>query len=102
MVGEEASIFELLKNSEDKEARDDGLEGLQEHHVGKLVMKELMGLSLESEVFKAKAAVLHEMNKHHIDEEEHDVFAHVKNLCSTQEIGKLFEKYEQAEEKAKS
>ncbi len=102
MIGEEASIFELLKDSDDEEAKDDGLEGLQEHHVGKIVLKELMDLSLDSEVFKAKAKVLDELNRHHIDEEEEDVFGHLKKLCSEQELDKLFEQYEAAEAKAKS
>ena len=102
MIGEEASIFELLKDSDDEEARDDGLEGLQEHHVGKIVLKELMDLSLDSDIFKAKAKVLDELNRHHIEEEEKDVFGHLKKLCSEQEMDKLFEQYEQAEEKAKS
>lgn len=90
-----------MKNAEDKEARDDGLEGIQEHHEGKLVMKELMELSLDSEVFKAKAKVLDEINRHHIKEEEEDVFGHLEKMCSDQDINRLFSQYDEAEEKAK-
>lgn len=101
MVGEEASIFARLKNVEDGEVRDDALEGLQEHHVGKVVLRELMDLDLDSEVFKAKAKILDEMNRHHIEEEEEDIFGHLKKMCSDQELSQLFEMYEKTEEEAK-
>jgi hemerythrin superfamily protein len=102
MIGEEASIFQRLKDSGDEEARDDGLEGLQEHHVAKLVLRELMDIETQSDIFKAKAKVLDELNRHHIEEEEKDVFEHVKKLCSEKEMDQLFENYEEAEEGAKS
>ena len=104
IIGEEASIFKKLKDAKDAkddEARDDALEGLQEHHVAKVVLRELMDLEIDSEVFKAKAKVLDEINRHHIQEEEKDIFAHLRKLCSEQELSDLFEKYEQAEKKAK-
>lgn len=101
MVGEEASMFRRLKEADDEEARDDGLEGLQEHHVAKMVMRELLDLETDSEVFKAKAKVLDELNRHHIGEEEEDVFGHLQKLCDDTELSKLFEQYEKAEEDAK-
>lgn len=101
IIGEEASIFPRLKESDDEEARDDGLEGLQEHHVAKLVLRELMDLEPDSDIFKAKAKVLDELNRHHIEEEEKDVFRHLKKLCSDEEMDKLFQQYEKAEEGAK-
>jgi hemerythrin superfamily protein len=101
MLGEEASIFSRLKAAEDEEVRDDALEGLQEHHVGKIVLRELMEMQTGSDEFKAKAKVLDEMNRHHIEEEEDDVFSHLKKLCTDQELSDLFEKYENAEENAK-
>lgn len=102
MVGEEASMFQFLSDSTDSEVRDDGLEGLQEHHVAKIVLRELMDLELDSEVFKAKATVLDELNRHHIEEEEEDVFSHLKKLCDDNKLDQLFEQYENAEEEAKS
>lgn len=101
IVGEEASIFPRLKDADDEEARDDGLEGLQEHHVAKLVLRELMDLETKSDIFKAKAKVLDELNRHHIEEEEKDVFGHLKKLCSDKEMDKLYQQYEKAEEDAK-
>lgn len=101
MIGEEASIFKKLKESGEEEMVDDALEGLQEHHVGKLVLKELMELNTDSEVFKAKAKVLDEMNRHHIEEEEKDIFKHLQKICTDEELSALFEKYENAESDAK-
>ena len=40
IVGEEASMFKMLTDSEDEEVRDDGLEGTQEHHVAKVILRE--------------------------------------------------------------
>jgi hemerythrin-like domain-containing protein len=102
MIGEEASLFRRLKNAEDDETRQAALEGLQEHHVGKIVLKELMELSTSSEVFRAKASLLDEMNRHHIEEEEDEVFAHLQRLCDDREMDTLFEAYESSEEKARS
>ncbi len=76
MIGEEASIFERLKQADSEEVRDDALEGLQEHHVGKIVLRELMELKTDSDIFKAKAKVLDELNRHHIQEEEEDILGH--------------------------
>ncbi|MFW5641048.1 MAG: hemerythrin domain-containing protein [Thermodesulfobacteriota bacterium] len=101
MVGEEASMFKRLKDADDEEIRGDALENLQEHHVAKLVLRELMDLETDSEVFKAKAKVLDELNRHHIEEEEKEAFEHLQKLCSDQELSELFEQYEQTEEKAK-
>lgn len=101
MVGEEASIFQLLTKAEDEDVRDDGLESLEEHHVGKFLLQELMELDTQSEVFKAKTKVLDELNRHHIKEEEKDIFDHLKKMCDDKQMDKLFEKYEKAEEAAK-
>lgn len=101
MIGEEASIFKMLTKSDDDEVRDDGLESTQEHHVAKIVLRELMDLKTNSDIFKAKAAVLDEVNRHHIEEEETAIFGHLKRLCDDKKLDTLFEQYEQAEEKAK-
>ena len=101
IIGEEASMFKRLKDSENEEIRDDSMEGLQEHHVSKIVLRELMEIETGGDLFKAKAKVLDELNRHHIEEEEEDVFKHLQNVCSTEELSELFEAYETAEENAK-
>ncbi|MGB3222914.1 MAG: hemerythrin domain-containing protein [Desulforhopalus sp.] len=102
MIGEEASIFQFLKNSDEEGAKEDGLESLQEHHVGKIVLRELMKINTQSPIFKAKAKVLDELNRHHIEEEEKAVFAHLCKLCDNKKLDSLFKQYEEAEEKVQS
>lgn len=102
MIGEEASMFKLLSEADDEEIRDDALEGLQEHHVTKIILREIMEIDMRSELFKAKAKVLDEMNRHHIEEEEEDIFSHLKKMCSRERMDELFDQYEKAEDEAKS
>ena len=99
MIGEEASIFPFMQDSGDEEAREDAMEAVQEHHVGKIILRELMNLSLESDVFKAKAKVLDELNRHHMDEEEKEHFPWLEQNCSADQLEELFDRYEKAEEK---
>jgi hemerythrin-like domain-containing protein len=98
LVGEEASIFKRLRQVEDEKAKEHCLENLQEHHVAKIVLRELMALDTGSDIFNAKAKVLDELNRHHIEEEEGKIFGHLKRLFDRQELDKLFEQYEKAEE----
>jgi iron-sulfur cluster repair protein YtfE (RIC family) len=101
MIGEEASIFTFMQNSADEEARQGAMEAVQEHHIGKIVLRELMDLSLDSEVFKAKAKVLDELNRHHMDEEEEEHFPWLEGNRSADQLQKLFDRYEKAEEEQK-
>ncbi len=101
IVGEEASIFPLLTRSDDQEARDHGLEAIQEHHVLKIVLYELMELSAESDIFKAKAKILDELNQRHIEEEETTIFAYLYRLCDNKNLDGLFKKFADGEERAR-
>jgi len=100
MEGEEASIFDFLTSAQGK-AREEALKALQEHYVAKTVLRELMGLALDSEVFNAKAYVLDEMNRHHMKEEEQTHFPMIESMASQEKMDGLFERYKEAEEGAK-
>jgi hemerythrin superfamily protein len=50
------------------------LESLEEHHVVKLVLSELASMRPTSERYDAKVTVLEEAVKHHVEEEESDLF----------------------------
>lgn len=100
MVGEEASIFDFMTSARGK-AREEALKALQEHYVGKTVLRELMDLTLDSEVFNAKAYVLDEMNRHHMKEEENTHFPMIEDMASPEKLDGLFERYKEAEEQAK-
>lgn len=49
-------------------------EAAEEHHVAKLLIEELEGMGAEDEHFDAKFKVLAESVKHHIEEEESEMF----------------------------
>jgi iron-sulfur cluster repair protein YtfE (RIC family) len=101
MIGEEESIFAFMSNEGGK-PKEEALKALQEHHVGKVLLRELMDLDLEGETFMAKAYVLDEVNRHHMEEEEKTHFPMLQRMASEEKIDELFDQYEQAEKKAKS
>lgn len=101
MIGEEESIFDFMKSA-GGEAREEALKAVQEHHAGKVLLRELMDLTLDGDVFKAKAYVLDEMNRHHMDEEEKTHFPMLEKMASQEKLDALFERYEKAEGEAKS
>jgi hemerythrin-like domain-containing protein len=94
--GEEASIFDYMQNAGGK-AREEALKALQEHHVAEVVLRELMELSLEGDVFSAKAYVLDELNRHHMEEEETTHFPMLEEMASDAKIDELFEQYKETE-----
>ncbi len=72
---------------------DEILESLEEHHVAKLLLRELEGMDPADERFDAKTTVLIDMTRHHIDEEE-KLFAAVRDATTrteTREIGAVLE-----------
>ncbi len=101
MEGEEASIFAFMQAADDEEAKEHALEAVQEHHVGKLLMRELKELAPTSDIFKAKASVLDEHNRMHMHEEETYHFPWLQRNVPAKELDRLFEQYEKAEEAAK-
>jgi hemerythrin-like domain-containing protein len=101
MKGEEASIFAYMRGSGDGAAKEHALEAVQEHHVARLVLRELLALRADGDVFSAKAAVLSELNEHHMQEEESTHFLWIEKHASKEQLDGLFEDYEAAEKRAK-
>ena len=62
------------------------LESLEEHHVTKLLLKEIEGLSPETERYAAKVTVLREVVEHHLEEEEQKVFPLARKAFSKDEL----------------
>jgi hemerythrin-like domain-containing protein len=72
------------------ELEDDVLESYEEHHVADVLVMELSGMQPYEERFTAKAMVLIENVRHHIDEEEQEWFPQVRaglGRKTLQEIG---------------
>lgn len=69
---------------------DDILESYEEHHVADVLVMELYGMAPDAERFDAKATVLIENVRHHIEEEEAEWFPKVREGLgrkALQEIG---------------
>lgn len=79
---------------------DQVLEALEEHHVAKATLAELDRMSPSDERFDAKMTVLSESIRHHVDEEESDLFPKLKRLMAPEELSVLGEAMEAAKKVA--
>jgi iron-sulfur cluster repair protein YtfE (RIC family) len=57
-------------------------EGVEEHHVAKVLIKELGALPPTDDAWAAKVTVLIESVEHHVDEEEEQLFPHVRGTAN--------------------
>jgi hemerythrin-like domain-containing protein len=76
------------------ELEDDVLESYEEHHVADVLVMELSAMQPEDERFTAKATVLIENVRHHIEEEEDEWFPKVREALgrtALQEIGEAMQ-----------
>lgn len=72
------------------------LESLEEHHIVKWVLSELEGLDPEHERFQPKVTVLIELVRHHVEEEESDLFPAVRAALGRKQLQQIGEALEQA------
>lgn len=83
-----------------EEAEDVVLEGLEEHHIVKWTLNELAGMNGDEERFDAKVTVLIESVRHHVEEEEGEMFPKVREALGRKELVDLYERMEEARTKA--
>ena len=72
------------------------LESLEEHHVVKWLLSELDGMAPDAERFEAKVTVLMENVRHHVEEEESDLFPKVRRALSRKALDEMGEAMGQA------
>lgn len=82
------------------ETEDTVLESLEEHHIVKWVLSELEDMKPDNERFKAKMTVLIESVRHHVEEEEAELFPQVRKAVGRKELGELGEALEKAKKTA--
>ncbi len=68
---------------------DSVLEALEEHHVVKWVLAELDSMTPDHERFDAKFTVLAESVRHHVEEEEGELFPKMRKGFSRRELDEL-------------
>lgn len=96
---EEKFLYPVLEKKE-TEVKDKTLEGYEEHHVTKKVIKGLGKVSPSDERWKAKVTVLQELVEHHIEEEEGKLFKMAKKALDKNEIQQITDNIQQAKQRA--
>ncbi len=77
-------------------AEDLVLESLEEHHIVKWTLSELENMDPQDERFDAKVTVLMESVRHHVKEEEKEMFPKVRKAMKAADLKDLGARLEQA------
>jgi hemerythrin-like domain-containing protein len=77
-AGIEELVFYPAVRREVKGAASDVLEAIEEHHVVKVLLSELEGMPPTADRFEAKVTVMIENVRHHVKEEEDELFPRVR------------------------
>ena len=85
----EETIFYPAVREADPELETQVLEALEEHHGAKAFLAELERMAPEAERFDAKVTVLMEQVRHHVEEEESDLFPRVRKAIDTADLDQL-------------
>jgi hemerythrin superfamily protein len=80
----------------DPVAEDQVLEALEEHHIVKWELQELVDLDPKDERFTAKVTVLIENVRHHVKEEEGELFPSVREAMTRAQLQEIADRLEQA------
>ena len=84
---EEEVFYPRLK--QEQKAREEVLEGYEEHHVADVLLDELLEVPAETDLWKAKVKVLKENVEHHMDEEESELFKKARAVLDRDELNRL-------------
>lgn len=99
MKAEESAFYPPLLAK--KDSRDDALEGVEEHHVSDMVLKELEATPKDTDQWGAKMSVFKELVEHHIKDEESKVFKSAEKALGQDEIQNIMKRFEQEKQKIK-
>jgi iron-sulfur cluster repair protein YtfE (RIC family) len=94
---EEKILYPVLKK--EAETRDITFEGIEEHHVVKMLLAELAGMAVDSEEWTAKVKVLQENVEHHVEEEETIMFKLGREVLTKEEVEDLGTRLEAEKDK---
>ena len=85
----EEDIFYPPARQAGKEEKDEVLEGIEEHKLIKQLVDELAETNAQDETFNPRVDVLKEQVEHHLDEEEREMFPHVRKALPESELVSL-------------
>ncbi len=92
---EETIFYPYLMENGDEELKKITKEGIEEHRQAKMFLREISGLTEDSEKFEPKMKVLMEDIQHHVQEEEGQMFPMVEEQFDSsvlEELGTAVEK----------
>ena len=84
---EEAVFYQSLAKA--KNTKEETTEGLNEHHIINGFLDELNAMPADSTAWKAKLQVLGEVTRHHLDEEEEELFEEAKKALDDKRAAEL-------------
>jgi hemerythrin superfamily protein len=96
----EEQIFYPAVREAMPDADDTILEALEEHHVAKWLLSEIDGMPPTAERFRAKTTVLIESVRHHVEEEEQELFPEVRKAMKRKPLQELGAQMEEAKKTA--
>jgi hemerythrin-like domain-containing protein len=96
---EETIFYPAIKQA--AETREIVLEGFEEHHVVKMLLKELEAVPVDTEQWTAKLKVLQENVEHHVEEEEGEMFQKARQVLSEEDINRLGAQMEEEKKRLK-
>lgn len=90
----EEQVFYPAVRDADEELGEEVAEGLEEHHVVKVLASEIASLTPGAEDWTAKVTVIIELVEHHAGEEETTMFPKVKKVFDANALAALGQKME--------
>jgi len=85
----EEDVFYPAARREVPDTNDDVLEALEEHHVVKVTLAELQAMDPRNERYRAKVSVLIESVRHHVEEEEGELFPRLRRTLGAARLREL-------------
>ncbi len=92
----EEQVFYPALREEVPDVEGTVLESLEEHHIVKWTLSELDGMATDHERFDAKVTVLMESVRHHVEEEEQEMFPEVRKALGRKRLAEIGEAMEKA------
>ena len=90
----EEQIFYPAARNSSGETTEDVREAIEEHHVVDQLLDEIEDMRAEDEQYDAKVTVLIENVRHHIEEEEGELFPEVRKALSDERLEELGQEME--------
>lgn len=94
---EEKYLYDLLEKKD--KTRHGALEAVEEHHVIEMLLQELSDFPKDHERWAVKLEVLEEYTRHHLEEEEEDVFPKVSDVLDEEKRRELGAKFDEVKDK---